>query len=299
MGGQDDRGLPSRKATEMFVVVDPNDAPGLRGVLEESQAGHEFDVVTRSGAGVLTDPDASPVALLSVRFTEADLVIELAVDVDGNRNSLVELVRTRRLTLMDDARSNALLSLPPTDAFKVGTSVSIPIDHVEPVIGLLQQRVDLPLPTYAPLATDLDDENREDALKSFVAGARAPRAVAVQYRDYGKPSVVIVDPKLPSMPEGAGAPLQGRWGALCGSGKIALRLDAFLDGQPFGSWVIPDPGPQVVRAGAAGSHHVMLVREAIGDDQAEAERIWSEGVSIWVEHVEALRGLLSELDVPT
>ena len=39
----------------------------------------------------------------------------------------------------------------------------------------------------------------------------------------------------------------------------------------------------------------MLMREAPFDDQHLAETQWAEGISVWVEHVEAMRALLLKL----
>jgi hypothetical protein len=297
MGGQADD-LASRRATEMFVVVDPDEVPGLRNIMRRQQAGHDFEVVTRCGVGMSGGAGEVPIALVNVAFMEVGLAVEIAIEADEYRNSLLELIRTRQLTIMDSDRSLALQSLPPAQAFRQGLSITVPIGNAEPIMGLLQQRVDLPMPIYAPLAVDLDVDNRAEAVEAFLEDARLPAGMAIQYRDNSRPSIILVDNHLPPAPTGhePTKPLLGRWGAMSGGGRAAIRLDVFAEDGRFGSWLVPEPDPRFIRAGASGAHHVMLLRESISQDQREAERQWAAGVSVWVEHVEALRALLKDLD---
>lgn len=289
--------LDSRRVEAMFVVVDPDDVPGLRNALKRQKAGHDFDVMTRCG-GMIGGLDPSPVALIEIAIPEVGLCLGLAIEVDKYRHSLLEGIRTRRLMLMDSKRSLALQSMPPREALSEGLSMVVPLADVSPLMGLLQQRVDLPMPIYRPISVDLNETNRQEVATGFIDGAAVPDAVAVQYREADKPSIVIVDADLPSRPEpwSPETPLDGRWGSMAGNGKSVIRLDVFHKGEPFGSWLIMQPDPRIVRAGAAGSHHVMLMEEVLSKDQAEAERQWRAGISVWVEQVEALRALLKDLD---
>jgi hypothetical protein len=282
----------------MFAVVDPDEVPGLRNILRRQVAGHDFDVITRCGAATQDDPNQTPIALIDVAFTETAVAVELALEVDEYRHSLLELVRSRQLTIMDSDRSIALQSMPMARAMRQGLSITVPIGHLEPIMGLLQQRVELPLPVYEPLSLALDEENRPDAVGAFLEDCRLPAGVGVQYRADSSPSIVIVDPDRPALPAGYDRtePLAGRWGAMAGGDRRAARLDVFAAGQRFGSWLLPETDPRVIRAGASGSHHVMLLKEALSGDQDEAERQWVDGISVWVEHVEALRSLLVALD---
>jgi hypothetical protein len=83
---------------------------------------------------------------------------------------------------------------------------------------------------------------------------------------------------------------------MSGGGKTGIRFDVFVEGGPFGSWLVINPDARIIRAGSSGSHHVMLLRESISHGQREAEKQWASGISVWVEQVEALRALLKDLD---
>jgi hypothetical protein len=298
--GEQVEDIDSRVAQAMFVVVDPDEVPGLREVLERQKAGHSFDVITRCGGGLPADASASPVALINIAIPETDLAIEIALGVDEYRHSLLEAVRSQQVMLLDTDTSIALQSMPSERAFAQGLSMGVPLTDTTPIMGLLQQRVDLPLPSYKPSSIRLTDENRGEAVDHFIRGAVVPRMVAVQYREAHTPSIVIVDGSRPERVSDDPdiAPLDGRWSAMSGGGgaKSVVRLDVFHEGKGFGSWIIPSPDPRLIRAGASGSHHVMLLAEPLADDQVEAEKQWAGGISVWVLHVEALRALLIGLD---
>lgn len=282
----------------MFAVVDVDANPRLRSIMRSQQSGHDFDVITRAGMGATDNPQESPFALLDIAFIEADLAIELSVRVDDYRESLLALVRSRRLTLMDRERAHAFQTKSSARAVREGTSISVSFGDLKPIMGVLQQRIDLPLPEYAPLQLALTDENRADMVEAFLDRCRAPAQVGIQYRDEGPPSILIVDRDLPPEPFGYNqdTPMAGRWGAMAGGGRRVLRLDVYAGTQPYGSWLLPEASTKVIRAAAFGSHHVMLLHDALSGDQDQAERQWSAGISVWVERVEAVRSLIATLE---
>jgi hypothetical protein len=283
--------LETRRAAAMFVVIDPDEVPGLRNLLKRQRAGHDFDVMTRCGVRAT---EGAPLALIDIAFPEVGLAVEIAVDVDESRRSLLEAIRSQQLMLMDAERSVELQTGAAPDSRLKGFSIAVPLHNVTPLIGLLQQRVDLPLPVYRPVSHDVAGLDPSKAIEEFARGAVVPQAIAIRYADTSSPTIIVIDPELPSWPDAytREVPMDGRWGVMLGEKASVIRLDAFHRGEPFRSWIISDPDPQIIRAGAAGAHHVMLLTELLSSDPQDGKQQWDAGISVWVEHVESLRALL-------
>ncbi len=192
--------IESRRAQAMFVVVDPDEVHGVRNALKRQKAGHVFDVVTRCGVGIPSDAAASPLALIDIAIPEAGVAVEIPIEIDECRHSLLEAIRSRHVMLMDSETLIGLQSTSPEEAFAKGLSMVVPLADTAPLIGALQQRVNLPLPTYRPVAIELDDSNRREALDTFISGALLPDRIAIQYRDTDAPSIIIADTDVPAQP---------------------------------------------------------------------------------------------------
>jgi hypothetical protein len=287
--------LETRRAAAMFIVIDPDEVRGLRNILKRQQAGHAFDVITRCGVRATKDvPEDVPLALFDIAFPEVGLALEIAVNVDESRRSLLEAIRSKQLVLVDAERSIALQTMDPQDAVLKGFSIGVPLHDVTPLIGLLQQRVDLPLPVYRPVAHDVAERDPSETIEEFARGAVFPKAIAIQYADTSSATIMVIDPELPDWPDTytREVPMDGRWGVMLGEKASIIRLDAFHREEPFRSWIIAAPDLQIIRAGASGAHHVMLLKQPLSSDPQRGEQQWDAGISVWVEHVESLRALL-------
>ncbi len=162
------------------------------------------------------------------------------------------------------------------------------------MIGVLQQRFDLPREAYEPERRPVTPASQRAEFGAFIANANLVTTYAIQYRDEGTPTIVIVDPIVRKVRERIAddARLEGRWGLLDGDKRNLLRFDGFANGIEFGRWILSNPDESLIRAGAAGAHSVTLISERPSEDQEEAERQWQQGVHLWVPHVEVFRVLL-------
>jgi hypothetical protein len=296
LGAQGEQ-IDSRRPHAMFVVVDSDDAPGLQQVLEMQKAGRDFDVRTRCGGLVSDDPEESPLALIDLVIPETGMALELVLRVDSYRRSLLEAIRTRRLVIIDVLSARRLQTAPTYDAIGAGLSLQVTLSDVGPLVGLLQQRVNLPMPTYRAQELELAGLDQAQVVRDFTQDAVQPAGLAIQYRDDGTPSIVIVDPDAPKLSGTRETPLAGRWQVMAGEHMAVLRLDAFAGAAPTRSWLIVAPDTRILRAAASGSHHVAVVREALSQDQDTAETQWADALTVWVENVESVRTLLVRLDL--
>lgn len=290
-------GPASARPNAMFAVVDPDEVPGLRDLLEQQKAGRSFDVVTRCGVGLADDGETASIALIAIAFPEIGLSIELVLDPRQYRDSLLNAIRSGKLMLIDEERSHAHVTLTGAEAATIGLGLVVPLADTKPLMGVLQQQLDFPRKEYQPNALELRDENREDVLEAFISDASVPDQIAIQYRETGTPSIVLCDRRLAKRTKlgDQDQPLQGRWAAMPSTAKSLIRLDVYRTEELFGRWLIFDPDPRIVRAGASGSHHVMLMPEKLSYEQDVAARQWEAGTSVWVEHVDALRAVLRTL----
>ena len=262
-------------------------------------SGSSFDVITRCGGEISGSTESGPIALIEIALPEVDITVQIAIDVDRYHHSLLAAVRSGKFALFTPATAHSLQTEPIPDALHTTPSMLISLADTKPLMGLLQQRVNLPLAEYRPVLMSRDEyDSQDEMIADFLDGACIPMGIAIQYRDTGTPSIVLIDSAAPDRASSPTAPpLAGRWRVMASEKRAALRLDSFDVDVPFRSWVIADPDPLVIRAGSAGSHHVMILTEPLSSDQHSAEKQWASGVSIWVEHVEALRSLLPRLEV--
>jgi hypothetical protein len=276
----------------MLLTVDVDQVPGFREVLQRQEAGEEFDVVSRWAA--LTDEGGGmpPQAILDFYLPDFDLGVEIYVDVDEHPRSLQAAIQTGHVMVMGPDLYERLQHEDEIGAKLDDMRIfTVQPPDPTPIVGLLHQRFDLPQPVYRPDQQKLSANVGEEAAAEFLEGARPVTLAAVSVRGDGPVTIALVDPESASLKAEipSGAKVEGRWGAIVAGGRSVLAFDIFAGGKQIGRWVIGDPPAELVRAGSHGAHGVGILTELSKDDQAAADRQWSEGIHAWVTHVEALR----------
>lgn len=276
----------------MLLTVDVDKIPGFREVLQRQEAGEEFDVISRWVA--LTDAGGGmpPQAVLDFYLPDFDLGVEIYVDVDEHPRSLQAAIQTGHVMVVGPDLYERLQHEDEIgaklDELRIFT---VQPPDPTPIVGLLHQRFDLPRPVYHPDQQTLSANVGDEAAAEFLQGARSVTLAAVSVRGDGPVAIALVDPESASLKAGipTGAKVEGRWGAIIAGTRSVLAFDVFAEGKQVGRWVIGEPPAELIRAGSHGAHGVGILTALSQDDQAEADRQWSEGIHAWVTHVEALR----------
>lgn len=291
----DPSGAAEHVPVALLVSVNPDDVPGFREILNRQEAGEEFDVNTRWGAGMDEEGEHSPTVLVDFYLPEFELAIVIPIDVDEYPNSIQAGIRTGRVAIVDPDRYLRLLEAP-----EMGTAMdelrvfTVQPGDPTPAIGVLQQRFNYPRPSYQPEMQTLTPEVSAAVGEKFIEGGRMASAAAFVLRGDGPTTIFLVDPESGPIKEAVSdeAKVEGRWGAISGKEHDVLAFDAFADGRHLGRWLMLDPDIDLVRAGTHGSHSVAIVKEPLSKDQEEANRQWREALHVWVANVETLRTLL-------
>jgi hypothetical protein len=283
-----------REAHAMAITIDVDEVPGLRRVFSRQRAGEEFDVISRWGAAVDTEDDAAPYALVDFYLPEVDIGVEIAIEVDRYPDSLLAGIRSGTVFIIDAELSGLLQKCDIASTLDEYKPLALRLPDPKPVIGVLQQRFDLPREAYEPERRPVTPTTQQAEFEAFIVDANPVTTYAIQYRNEGTPTIVIVDPIVRRLRDriAGDARLEGRWGLLVGDKHTLLRFDGFANGIEFGRWILSNPSESLIRAGAAGAHSVALISERPSEDQDEADRQWREGVHLWVSHVEVFRTLL-------
>jgi hypothetical protein len=281
----------------MAITLDVDAIPGLRDVFDRQRAGEEFDVECRWGALMDADGTESPLALVDLYLPDVNLGVEIIIDADRYPDSLLAGVRSGTIYLLDPDLSQELQKRDISSAITEYRPLVIKPPDPKPVVGILQQRHDLPLETYQPEFRDVTAESHNAEVCAFIERTRPITSYAIQYHPDGSPTILIVESALDEIREAVheDAKLEGRWALLAGKEHNLLRFDGFADGHQLGRWLLPDPQPNLVRAGAAGPHIVVMTAEVPTKEQHHDRALWEQGLALWVSHVEVLRKLLLKL----
>jgi hypothetical protein len=99
-----------------------------------------------------------------------DFGIEFAVD--EYKRSLSAATQTRTIMLFEPALALAARHLPVEEALDKHRWFGVEVADNEPIIRLLQQRFDLPLPGPAAERFDVGPQAQEESVRGFVEGAQ-------------------------------------------------------------------------------------------------------------------------------
>lgn len=281
----------------MAITLDVDAISGLSDVIARQRGGEVFDVVARWGAAMDETGEHSPLVLVDFFMPQTGVGAEIGIEVDQFPDSLIAGIQSGRIVLLDSDLSEVLQKRDISATLTEYKPITLEMPDPKPAIGVLQQRFDFPRGVYAPQRRDVTPETSEDDFEEFVAGAALTRLAALQYRPDGAPTIILVDPGSAGTRAqiDEDATVEGRWGALGGDEHCLLRFDAFADGTQIGSWLLPDPGEQIIRGGASGAHWVAVLADLPREAGEEADRQWQEGLHAWVPHVEVFRTLLVQL----
>jgi hypothetical protein len=288
----DPSGGVDHEAFALVLTVDVDAVPGFREVIDRQREGEEFDVISRWGVAMDQSGVRPPVALIDFFLPEFDLGIEIGIDVDQHPKSILAAIRSQRVLILDTDSYERVQTEDEAAAYleSIRPFGLAPVDS-KPLIGVLQQRFDLPLEHYEPESGEITEENREVVLDSMLADARAVAAFGWSVRGDGPATIYLVDPTSSKLRRGLAedAKVEGRWGAMAGDEHVALSFEVVADGLSIGRWLLLDPPDGLIRAGSNGVHFVAILESLDKDDQETAEAQMKEAIIAWVPHVEALR----------
>ena len=194
--------IPSEQADSkhtphaMAITLDVDTIPGLREVFNRQRAGEEFDVVSRWGALMDADGTESPLALVDFYLPEVNLGVEIIIDVDRYPDSLLAGVRSGTVYLLDTELSQELQQRDISSAIAEYQPLVIKPPDPKLVVGILQQRHDLPFETYQPEFRDVTPELHNNEVCVFIEGTRLITSYAIQYYPDGSPTILIVESAL-------------------------------------------------------------------------------------------------------
>jgi hypothetical protein len=293
----DPSGGVEHEAFALILTLDVDLIPGFREIINRQRNGEEFDVISRWGVAMDKSDEHPPVALIDFYLPEFDLGIEIGIDVDEHPRSILGAIRSRRVLILDPDSYEQLQKaeeggrfLESIRPFGLGPADS------KPLIGVLQQRFDLPLDHYEPEWNEITEENREALASSVLEGARSVAGVGWSVRGDGPATIFLVDPTYarPRDDLPVDAKIEGRWGAMIGDLHAAVTFDAFADGHLLGRWLLLDPPDGMVQAGSNGVHFVAIVSSLDKNDHKATNAQMKDAVIAWVPHVEVLRRLRFE-----
>jgi len=277
-----------------MLSVDVDSVPGFREVIERQRTGEEFDVVARWGAATDKTGEQAPLAIVDFYLPEFELGIAIGIDVDEHPGSILAAISSGLVIILDTESY---------ERFQMADEPGVLLDELRPfcvqptdpraLIGLMQQRFNMPLQNYEPERVELTDENRDELISKLFADARPVEGIGVSVRGDGPATIILIDPDSASLrqkiPEGA--KVEGRWGALVGEEYSIATFDVFADAVQIGHWVLPEISEEVVRAGSNGVHWVAIATALDTENRDKFEAQMKAAISARVTHVEALRSL--------
>jgi hypothetical protein len=283
-----DRGLV------MAVALDPEALPGLAEAFQLHRTGHRFDVSSRWIVFVSSDVSKSPTAYLHVHLLDIDLSFIIRFGVDEYKRSLTTAAQTGLVELWEPEMAQAMLTTAAEEAYAEFGAIGITPGDPEPLRRVLQQRFDLPLTQLREQPQVVAKGESEQALQAFTKGASQPDGIAL-VTSPGFAAFVVVDAQAGEVLENAG-PESERWGhwASMRAGPISLARVDVLTGERtrLGSWLIPNPSPEIVRATSAGPHVIVVLTEPPPDEKEELGRVVSEATAFPVRTApDAMRAL--------
>ena len=278
----------------LMLSIDVDSVPGFREVIDRQRAGEEFDVVSRWGAAVDKSGEHAPLAIVDFYLPEFELGIAIGIDVDEHPGSILTAIQSG-LVLILDTDSYERLQMADKSGSLLEELRPFSVQPTDPkaLIGVMQQRFNMPLQRYEPERIVLTDENRGEMIAKLFADARPVKGIGVSVRGDGPATIILADPDSASLREKIpeGAKVEGRWGIFAGEKHSIATFDAFADGLQIGHWVLPAMTEEAVRAGSNGVHWVAIVTELDSRDREKFEAEMGEAILAWVTHVEALRSL--------
>jgi len=290
----DPRGGSDHAPFALMLSVDVDSVPGFREVIERQRAGEEFDVVSRWGAVVDKSGKHAPLAIVDFYLPEFELGIEIGIDVDEHPGSILAAIQSGLVVILDIESYERFQRTDESGAlFEELRPFSVQPSDPRALIGVMQQRFNMPLQRYEPERVALTDENRDELIAKLFTDARPVKAIGVSVRGDGPATIILVDPGSAPLREKIpeGARIEGRWGVFAGEKHSIATFDAFADDLQIGHWVLPEINEEVVRAGSNGAHRVAVVTALDTGDRETVEAQMEKAISAWVTHVEALRSL--------
>jgi hypothetical protein len=290
----DPTGGADHSAFALILSVDVDAVPGFQEVIDRQRNGEEFDIISRWGVAMDGDGEHPPLALIDFYLPDFELGIEIGINVDEHPGSILAAIQTGHVAILD-TQSYERLQMEDEAGRYLDEIRAFSVSPSDPtlLIGVLQQRFDLPLDKYKPEWMELTDENRESAIAMFLADARLVDGIGISVRGDGPAMIILADSDADTLKGkvSPGATLEGRWGALIGDQRSLVSFDLFADGELIARWVFAGLSEEVLRAGSNGGHFVAIVAELdTGDAEAFKARM-SEAMIASVPHVEVLRSL--------
>ncbi|HEU4706032.1 MAG TPA: hypothetical protein VFS64_02460 [Solirubrobacterales bacterium] len=269
-------GTPAGHPVAVAATVDFDLVPGLREVRDRIQSGEEFDTSTHWWT---SHPPRfkSPLAILTLEMPQIDFRFDLGIEVDTYSPALMAAVQTKMIMLIDRKMEHRLRTRNPLKV--ADSSIAFEVDDVESLRRILLQRL------------DFGEQDRDEARVDEPAGDLSENAERAEFLKVisasGLPTIIVlVDPQLEvekvrdlvsSEPN-----FDGQWTARKNDQGSLVRLDCALGEKPVGSWWIPDPPQELVRAAAAGDHVVVVLKKPIriGSYMRATARLARKGIPI-------------------
>ncbi|MGH3008402.1 MAG: hypothetical protein ACRDLM_03215 [Gaiellaceae bacterium] len=278
----------------MGVALDLDELPGLAEAFALHRNGHRFDVESLWSVLVSADTEESPTAYLHVRILDIDLRFVIRFRVDEYKRSLTTAAQTGLVELWEPGFAQAILTQPAEEAYTTYGAIGITPGDADPLRRVLQQRFDLPIQREREQPVVVEPGQAREALDRFIHGAAQPQGVGL-VTGPGFAAVVIVDPSAAEVIANAG-PESERWGhwASMQAGPIALARADVLTGERtrLGSWLLPNPEPEIVQATSTAPHVIVVLTEPLPDDHEARWKAISDGTAFPVkEGADAMRAL--------
>lgn len=282
------------RALLMAVALDPEGLPGLAEAFQLHRTGHRFDVESQWSVLVSSEVSESPTAYLHIHLLDIDLRFIIRFVVDDYKRSLTTAAQTGLVELWEPDLAQAMLTTQAEEAYEEHGAIGITPGDPEPLRRVLQQRFDLPLTQVREQPQVVARGETEQALQAFTRGAAQPDAIGL-VTSPGFVAVMVVDARASEVLENAG-PEAERWGnwASMRAGPISLARVDVLTGEKtrLGSWLIPNPSPEVIRATSAGAHVIVVLTEPPPADKEALRKVVSEGTAFPVRSApDAMRAL--------
>jgi hypothetical protein len=250
----------------MLLILDLEAVPGLTEAVDRHQRGERLDI--KSAWITLLpeeDPKDSAIAVLALQLPELDLSFLVWIDVDANSEGLKIAAKTDKVIIVDEETGRHLRA-QDLDKAVGGRELGFRVDDVDPLLQMLLQRVDIPLPSGAT-------EKAEESDAEFVDGAKPASVTALLTGADAPPLVMLFDPRLEvgTFRDQLGTRefFDGYWKVRMTEEGLVARIDCGAGDERIGSWILSGAPQELGRAIVGESHGVFIVDEPAEESDGE------------------------------